>query len=800
MVKKYKELSADKLKRACDPNQFSFKTTEEVAPLQTTVGQKRALNALEFGFGIKMTGFNLYVAGPIGTGKDSTVRNFVKKIAGKESAPSDWCYVYNFAQHDKPLAIELPPGLGCVFTSDMDELIEDCRVEIPKVFEGEEYEKRRNSIMNRFQAKRDKLLGELQRAAEKKSFAIELTVLGIATIPIKDGKPLKREEFDKLTEAEQKKIQENTEELQAQINQMLNKVREMEKETREKISKLDQEVALFAVGHILDKLKNKYKDHSKVADYLKSVQEDIITHLDIFKLKEKKPAIPVPGLEVLATEATFDRYKVNLLVDNCKAKGAPVVIERNPTYYNLVGRMEYKGQFGAMVTDFTMLKAGAIHRANGGYLVLQALDVLTNFLSWDALKRVLESKEVKIQNIGEQFRLFPAATLEPEPIPLNIKVILIGSPLIYYLLYQYDEDFRKLFKVRADFDIEMDNTRRQANRYAAFISARCQEQNLRHFDRSGVAKVVEFGARFAEDQRKLSTRFIEITDLISEASFWAQRDNNNVVKAVHVEKAIEQKIYRSSMIEEKIKEMIRDGTILIDTSGTVAGQVNGISIIGLGDYIFGKPSRITARAYMGKGEVINIEREVKMSGRIHNKGVMILTGYLGEKYAMDKPLSFSASICFEQLYEEVEGDSASSAELYAILSSISGVPLKQGIAVTGSVNQRGEIQPVGGVNRKIEGFFDVCKAKGLNSEQGVIIPLQNVKNLMLKDEVVEAVKKKRFHIYPVRTIEEGIEILTGVEAGKRRADGTYKKGTINYMVDRRLREMAEQQRAFKKKE
>lgn len=800
MARKFNELAPDKLKRVCDPNQFRFKTTEKVAPLVTTVGQERAINAIEFGFGIKTPGFNLYVAGPIGTGKDTTVKNYVKKMASREPPPSDWCYVYNFEQPDKPIALEMPAGIGCVFSADMEELIQDCKVEIPKVFEGEEYEKRRNSVLNQFQAKRDKLLGELQKEAEKKSFAIELTVLGIATIPMKDGKPLKREDFGKLPEAEQKEIQENTEELQAQINQMLNKIREMEKETRDKIIKMDKEVALFAVGHLLERLKNKYKDYQKVTDYLNSVQEDIITHLDIFKAKEKKPAIPVPGLEIITAEATFDRYKVNLLIDNCKAKGAPVVIETNPTYYNLIGRMEYKGQFGAMVTDFTMLKAGAIHRANGGYLVIHALDVLTNFLSWDALKRVLESKEIRIQNIGEQFRLFPAATLEPEPIPVDIKVILIGSPLIYYLLYQYDGDFRKLFKVRADFDVEMVNTRRQANRYASFISARCQEQNLRHFHRSGVAKVIEYGSRLAEDQKKLSTRFIEIADLISESSFWAEKDNSGLVKAEHVEKAIEQKIYRSSMIEEKIKEMIKDGTILIDTNGAVVGQVNGISILSLGDYIFGKPSRITSRTYIGKGEVINIEREVKMSGRIHNKGVMILTGYLGEKYALDKPLSVSASICFEQLYEEVEGDSASSTELYAILSSLSGVPIKQGIAVTGSVNQRGEIQAIGGVNSKIEGFFDVCKAKRLNGEQGVIIPYQNVKNLMLKDEVIEAVRKKKFHIYPIETIEEGIEILTGVEAGKRRADGTYKKGTINYLVDKRLREMAEQQKAFRKKE
>lgn len=800
MAKKFTELTPDKLRRVCDPRQFDFKTTEEVSPLEATIGQERALNAIGFGFGIKTSGFNLYVAGPAGTGRHTTVTSQVKKMAEKEPPPSDWLYVYNFAQPDKPMALELPIGVGCLFADDMDDLIEDCRVEIPKVFEGEEYEKRKNNILNQFQAKRDKLLTGLQKEAEKKGFAIELTVLGIATIPMKDGKPLKREDFEKLPEEQQKTIQENTEELQVQINQMLTKVREMEKQTKDKMAKLDQEVALFAVGHLLDGLKTKYKEHPKVKKYLDDVQEDIVSNLEIFKAKERRLAIPVPGLEVLVPEPTLERYKVNLLVDNCKMKGAPVVIETNPTHYNLMGRMEYRGQFGAVVTDFTMLKAGAIHRANGGYLVLHALDVLTNFMSWDALKRVLESKEIKIQNIGEQFRLFPAATLEPDPIPVNIKVILIGSPLIYYLLYQYDEDFRDLFKVRADFDVEMENTRQQTRRYATFVAARCKEDNLRPFHRTGVAKIVEYGSRLTEDQKKLSTRFKEISDLISEASFWAQQDNNSSVKAEHVNKALEQKIYRSNMIERKIQEMIEDGTILINTDGAVVGQVNGISILALGDYMFGRPSRITARTYMGKGEIINIEREVKMSGRIHNKGVMILSGYLGEKYAADKPLSVSISLGFEQLYEEVEGDSASSAELYAILSGLSEVPIKQGIAVTGSVNQMGEIQPIGGVNAKIEGFYDACKAKGLTGEQGVIIPYQNVRNLMLKDEIIEAVKKKKFHVYPVRTVEEGVEILIGVEAGRKRPDGTYPKGTINYLVDERLHKMAEQQKAFGKKD
>ncbi len=794
------ELSPEKLRSYLDPNQFPFQTTEEITPSEETIGQERAVNALEFGINIKSPGFNVYVAGLAGTGKEFTVKSYLQKIAKEQRVPSDWCYVYNFAEPHKPMAVELPPGMGRTFAKDMNELIEDCKTEISKAFESEEYRRHKNEIVGEFESRRDALLSEMQKEAEKLGFSVKLTATGILTIPVLYGKPLKEEEYEKLSEATRREIDQKSKKLKDDLNQAARRIKELEKEAREKVTKLDRQVALFALGHLLDALKERYREYSRVIEYLDAVQQDIVEHLEDFKAGEKKPVISLPGIELLPREPAFERYRVNVLINNADTKGAPVIFEPSPTYYNLLGRIEYQVQLGgALVTDFTKIGAGAIHRANGGYLVIRTLDVLTSFMAWDALKRTLRSRQAIIENIGEQFRLIPAPTLKPEPIPIDVKVVMIGHPLLYYLLYQFDEDFRKLFKVKADFDLEMDRTPKNVERYATLISRYCHKRGFRHFDRSAVAKVVEYGSRLVEDQEKLSTRFMDVVDIIAEANFWAERDGDGYVRSEHVKKAIEEKIYRSRMIEEKIQELIEEGTILIDTAGETIGQVNGISLVNLGDYAFGKPTRITARTYMGKAGVVNIEREAEMSGRIHSKAVMILTGYLGERYAADKPLSVSASVCFEQLYEEVEGDSASSAELYAILSSLSGIPLKQGIAVTGSVNQRGEIQPVGGINEKIEGFFYSCKTKGLTGDQGVIIPHQNVKNLMLREEVIKTVREGKFHIYVVKTADEGIEILTGIEAGVRRPDGTYPRGTVNHAVDKRLHELAEKLKGYEEK-
>ncbi|MDD3927333.1 MAG: ATP-binding protein, partial [bacterium] len=580
-----------------------------------------------------------------------------------------------------------------------------------------------------------------------------------------------------------------------------NKAKKLEQEAEDKIRDLDKEVALFAIGHMLDRMRDDYKGCPKVLDYLNEVQNDIVEHLDSFKRAAAQPEGAADGQLALMQalgqgEPSFDQYKVNVFITNGHVEGAPVVIENNPTYYNLVGRIDYDAKFGVMTTNFNLIKPGAIHKANGGYLILQALDLLMNFQSWDALKRVLKSGEIAIENIGDQYRPIPTSTLKPEPIPVNVKVVIIGNPMIYHLLYAYDEDFAKLFKVKADFGPEMNRSDEHVREYASFITARVNETGLRHFHKSGVAKIVEYGSRLIENKKKLSTRFIEISDIISEASYWAEKDNSENVMARHVEKALHEKKYRSSMIEERLQEMINDGTLLIDTEGTVTGQVNGLSVLDIGDYMFGKPSRITAKTFVGQSGVTNIERETAMGGPIHNKGVMILAGYLGSKFATDKPLSLSASITFEQEYGGVEGDSASSTELYAILSSLADVPIRQDLAVTGSVNQKGEIQPIGGVNQKIEGFFDVCRLRGLTGGQGIMIPHQNVKHLMLRNDVIEAVKNGKFHIYPVRSIDEGIEILTGMEAGIKDENGKYPEKSIFGIVDRKIAQFADIMRIY----
>ncbi len=786
----FAEVAVEDLRRECDPSIFSFSSTQEVEPLKGTIGQARAIESIEFGLGIKTKGFNMYIAGPPGVGKTSTVKKYIQMKAKAEPVPNDWCYVNNFSDPDRPLAISLPPGLGRNFAKDMDEVLEHARSEIPKAFESKEYEERKTRIANELESEREKAFSEIEKKADEQGFAVDITTSGIITIPLVKGRPLRREEFNLLPEDQRKEIQGKGEELQSEINEVLTRIRKLEKDTKDKIQGLDKEVALFAIGHLLQDMRDKYNEFPKVLDYLDQVEKDIVDSLDDFRPGER-PAIAIPGLEALQRPLSFDRYKVNVIVNNSDVEGAPVVIELNPSYYNLVGKTEYRAQFGAMSTDFTMIKSGALHRANGGYLIIHALDILISPLAWDVLKRAIRSEEIRMELMGEQYRAIPATTIKPEPIPLNIKIVLIGNPYIYMLLYNMDEDFRELFKVKADFNVEMDRTDEHVEKYASFISELIDAAKLKHFDPSGVARIVEYGSWLAGDQKKLSTRFMDIGDMVSEASYWASTDSAEFVSAKHVDQAEGHKKFRSNMIEAKIQEMIERGMILIQTEGKIVGQINALSIISLGDYYFGQPSRITAKIHLGRKGVINIEREIRQSGPSHSKGVLILSNYLAGMYAEDKPLSVSASLTFEQNYTGVDGDSASSTELYALLSALSGIPIKQNFAVTGSVNQRGEIQPIGGVNRKIEGFFDICKARGLTGDQGVLIPHQNVVNLMLKQEVVDAVKEGKFRIYPVKTIDEGIEILTGVVPGERREDGTFPEGTVHYLVNEKLKKMAD---------
>jgi len=792
------ELTPDQLKKRCDPNTFTFKTTEEIEPLYGSVGQNRAVEAIDFGVDIDTTGFNIYVSGPVGTGKNTLVRAHVDEAAKKKSIPSDWCYVHNFADANYPTAIELPAGGGKVFSKEMDELVKYCRIEIPKVFGSDDYDRKRERSLRMYQKKREELILQASKKAEAVSFQVKLSASGIVISPIVDGKPINREEFEKLPDEQQKEIRIKSEKLEEELNQIWNSLRVLEGEAHDKIKEVEQQISLTAIGHMLEALKEKYVGYHKICNYLDEVQQDIIENLEDFK-SDKKQAFPVPGVE-MSLGPTYNRYKVNVIVENLEMQGAPVVIESNPSYYNLFGRIDYQLKFGSPVTDFTLVKGGSIHQANGGYIIIQALDLLTSFFSWETLKRTLKSGELCIENFGEQYRAIPSSVIKPEPIPLNVKVVLIGSPHIYYLLYRFDEDFQKLFKIKADFDIEMNRSNSNIISYAAFISGRCNDKGFRHFDQEAVARIVEYGSRISEDKEKLSTSFAKISDLVSEANYWAEKANHKYVTGKDVDAAIKKKTYRSNMIEEKIRELVKDDIIMIDVGGQKVGQINGISIIPLGDYHFGRPSRITARTYMGRQGVLDIEREVKLSGPIHSKGILILDGYLNGKYGHDNVLSMSASICFEQAYEEIDGDSASSAELYAIISSLSGIPIDQGIAVTGSVNQMGEIQPVGAINHKIEGYFDVCKTKRFTGKQGVIIPRRNLKHLMLRDDIIEAVKKKKFHIFAVDCIDEGIEILTNMKAGKEKLDGTYPEGTINQLVDQKLYRMAEKLKEFASKD
>ncbi|HBG93338.1 MAG: ATP-dependent protease [Nitrospirae bacterium GWF2_44_13] len=794
------KLSVDELYKCCNQDLFKFKTTDELPLFEETIGQERALRALDFGIGFNNRGFNIFILGESGTGKMTTIRSILSKQAINEPVPSDWCYVYNFKDADAPIAVPLEPGMAVIFQKDMDELINVLRVEIPKVFESKEYEKQRNLILEEFQKKQKDLFSQLEDEAQAKGFSIRKTVSGLLIVPVKKtGEPLKEDEFEALDEKIRKKAEELGKMLQDKLDDVVRTLRDGEKLVKDLLAMLEREAALSAVGHLIDELKNKYSNHERITAYFEGVKEDILAHLDDFKTAEEQtPALPF--MRMPKTEPTFTRYIVNVLVNNKETKGAPCVFESNPTYFDLFGRIEHKIQYGIALTDFSMIKAGSLHRANGGYIVINVLDLLKNIFAYDALKRALRNKEVKIEDVWEQYRLISTTTLKPEAIPLNVKIILVGNPYLYYLLYSLDEEYRELFKVKADFDSRMDRTDENIQKYASFVAAKCKDENLIPFDRTGIAKVVEYGSRLAEHQEKLSSKFSEINDVIVESNYWALKAKSKTVTNEHVEKAINEKVYRNNRIEERMREMIAEGTLIVDTSGEKAGQVNGLAVLDLGDYSFGKPSRITAATYTGKAGVVNIERETKMSGKIHEKAILIITNYLGSRYASKKPISLSASITFEQLYDMVEGDSASCAELYALLSSIANVPLKQGIAVTGSMDQNGDVQPIGGVNEKIEGFFELCRLRGLDGSHGVIIPRRNVKHLMIKKDVVDAVKAGKFTIYPINRVEDGLEILTGLPAGELREDGTYPEGTINYLVAKRFEEIREALKGKKEKD
>ncbi len=789
-----KELDATKLRYTCDPKKFNFKTTAEVEPLDRIIGQERAIEALKLGLGIKdaKNRYNIYVAGGPGTGKMSAVEYFLGRMSKNEPRPPDLCYVHNFENPYSPRYLELPAGMGTQLRDDMKHLIARLRRDIPKVFELDEFKARSKKINEIYAEKRTKLFEEMEKKARELGFAIQRTPIGINTLPLREGgEPLSQEEYEALSEEERAKIREKQNEVQALIQDSLQEIARIEEEREEEIKKLAKEAVLFTVEPHINQLKSRYKRIEKVTFFLDEVQNDIVEHLDQFRGgNQETPKVPMQVPFTVQPIDPFKRYDVNVLVDNSQTEGAPVIVEQNASYTNLFGSIERRVHMGVAVTDFTMIKPGSLHRANGGYLVLNANNLFRMGLSWEALKIAIKRREIRIEDPLQMLGYSTTEGLKPEPVPFRMKIIIIGSPEIYEILYYYDEDFPKLFSVKSDFGTEMERTPEHEQEIARFLRARCQEDpSLLPFDPTGVAKVVEASAELAEDQKKLSCRFGVLTSIIKEASYWARTEGSDHVTGEHVRKALTERDRRSNRIEEKIREMIARGQILVDTEGEKTGQVNGLAVLQLGDYMFGKPSRITATVHTGKDGIVDIEREAELGGHTHTKGIMILKGFLGERFAFEKPLSLSASLTFEQSYSMIDGDSASSTELYALLSALSGLPIKQGLAVTGSVNQKGEIQPIGGVNEKIEGFFRVCKVKGLTGEQGVIIPERNVDNLMLSEEVVEAVREGKFHIYPVKTVEEGIEILTGVPAGKKRKDGTFPEGTVFGRVAARLDEI-----------
>ncbi len=776
----------DRLRWRCAPETLGFATTNEVPPLEGTVGQERGVEAVALGLALDSNAFHVYVAGPPGSGRTTTVRSLVQHEAASRPKAPDWCYLHNFSEPSRPIAVKLPSGRGPELARDLDELVAGARREIPRLFEGDQYQQRRGEIARQLGADRDRMLDELRQTAEHLGFAVEFSPAGVVTVPLLEpGKPLTEEQFRLLPDEKQAELRAGMQEIARHGDEAMLGMQRLQREAHERFQTLDREVVGFAVGHLLDSLRGRYSDVPRVIEHLDALQADLLAHLDAFRTNEGEHEATLPP--TATPDRSFDRYRANVLITSDGATGAPVVFEPNPTYYNLLGRMDYQASLGAMMTDFRLIRAGALHRANEGYLVLQARDVLLSPYAWDALKRALRGREVCIENLGEQLSAFPTATLRPEPVPLHVKVILIGDLQTYSMLHQLDPDFAGLFKIKAQFGPDMSRTPETMRAYAQFISGQAKTRGLRPFAADAVARLMEYGVRLADHQERLATRFDAISDIMIESDYRARvASEGEVVHSQHVDQALAAREYRLSLLEEWQQRAITDGTIAIDTHGDVVGQVNGLSVFELEDYEFARPTRITARVGLGKEGVVDLQREAKLSGPTHAKGVLTLSGYLHAMYAQTTPLALSARLTFEQTYGEVDGDSASSTELYALLSAIGEIPIHQGIAVTGSVDQRGEIQAVGAVTTKIEGFFAVCKAQGLDGRQGVIIPATNVRHLMLKPEIVEAVAAGRFHIWAVSSVDEGIQLLTGLPAGQRLANGAFEPGTVHAMVQTRL--------------
>ncbi len=788
-----KAIDAALLYHRCDPQELAFETTAELPELTVAPGQQRAGDAVEFGINIARQGYNLFVMGPAGAGKHALVRQSLERKAASGAVPLDWAYVNNFAQPHKPLALALPAGRGQQLKHDMQQLMEELSLAIPAAFESDEYRSRFGQIDGEFNQRQEKALGELGKDAASQNIGLLRTPGGFSFAPLKDGEVIGAEDYAKLPGAEQERLEQTMSQLQVKLEKIFLQVRQWRRERRDKIRDLNREVTLFAVGQLMEEIKERYADLARVADYLKAVQQDVIENADDFrKSQDGAPAPVMPAAE----PASLRRYVVNVIVDHNRPDGSSVVFVDHPTYQNLVGRVEHIAQFGTLVTDFGLIKPGALHRANGGYLMLDAHKLLMQPFAWEGLKRALSTRQIRIESLGQMYSLVSTESLEPEPIPLDFKVVLFGERIWYYLLYAHDPDFRELFKVAADFEEHFPRNAQTHGLYARLVATIARRDGLLALERAAVARVIEQGARRSGDAKKLSANLQSLVDLLGEADFWARRGGRAQIAAEDVQQAIDAQLHRADRLRAQVHEAILRGTLMIDTDGAKVGQVNGLSVFELGNYAFGEPTRITATTRLGDGQVIDVQREVELGGALHSKGVMILASFLAARFSTNRPHSLAASLVFEQTYGTVEGDSASTGELCALLSSLAEVPILQSLAVTGSINQLGQVQAIGAVNEKIEGFFDVCLARGLNGSQGVIIPASNVDNLMLRGDVVQAVRDGTFSIYAVEHVDQAIELLTGVAAGAPDAAGNWPGASVNGRVAKRLHELADLRQKF----
>ena len=792
---KKNELSYKSLKNICNPNNFKFETTDELDSKDLIYGQDRGIKALEFGLDVESKGYNLYLEGPSGVGKTMYTKNYVTKVASKKKTPDDWCYIYNFEEPNEPVAVSLQAGKGKEFRDDMDAFITDIKRDIKLTFGNEDFDKQKSLMQNSFEQKKSLLLEKLNKQSMKSGFQVKTAQNGVYMMPILDGKTIEEEEFAKLDEKTRKQFEENSAKVQEKIIEVINQIKTLEKENIKKIQEWQSNIALITINSHVNPLKAKYKKYPKISTFFEYIKKDILKNINLFI----KDEISETKAQTLKQELVrpWLNYRVNLFVDNSNLTGSPVIMDSNYLYHNLFGKLEYENQYGMLKTDFTMLKSGLLHKANGGYIILQASDLLANPICYDALKKALLVKELNIENNMEQRSYMVMISLKPEPIPLNVKVLLLGDATIYQTLLALDPDFKKLFKIKVEFEETAPRTDANIMKLARFVHSFSTKEGMLPLDKGAVAKLVEYTSRLSDRQDKLSTRFNEIGEIIAESSTWAKLAKKKLVTSEFIDKTLAERIERVKKYDSLYMEMIKENTLLISTEGAEVGVINGLTILSIGDYSFGKPAKITANTYMGKSGIINIEREIEMSGTSHSKGVLILSGYLGETFAQDFPLSLTASLCFEQLYNGVDGDSASSTELYALLSSLSEIPIKQSIAVTGSVDQKGNIQPIGGINEKIEGFYQVCKQRGLTGEHGVVMPIQNVQNLNLSDEIINSVKEGKFHIYAISTIDEGIEILTGVPAGKKNKEGKFPAGTIKYLAYEKLKRYSNNEKSNK---